>query len=224
MSDALALDTYVISRPRGFSMNTPYDCYDKDGTKLFDIKKKIIGEEYSLVDSTGKLFGTMHRKMIAVAPSYDLYDGSKQLIGKAVEEINIGIVSGGKKFLLEDKDGKKIAHITITSPLAGLTELLEGQTPAAVSGYEIKSIDDSTVIARIGIQRGMIPRPGYGNFVLELVDKSISTLTLIEFAIAVDHLYSSAPAQRRSGFQMGGMPGGFGGTGGFGGGNIKIGI
>ncbi len=194
----LDLDTYVIGRPDKFALNVPYDCYDKDGAKLFTIKKSFIGDSYSLIDSAGQTVGAMHRKTLAINPVFELYDGNKQLIGKAIEELTINIIGTGgeKKYLLQDPNGNKIAHLTITSPLAVLTELLKGDTTALKASYEIMSADDSKVIAKVDRQ---MPARTSGwvtsntaNFILQIVDKSVPTLALIEFAIAVDSLYGAS--------------------------------
>ena len=42
ISDALSLDTYVIGKPIKFSFNEPYCCYDSTGTRLFDVKAKLL--------------------------------------------------------------------------------------------------------------------------------------------------------------------------------------
>jgi hypothetical protein len=127
--------------------------------------------------------------------------------------MNLGgnILGGnGSKFLLEDANGNKIAHVMINSPLAQiLNSVLEGQLPNQVpsSSYNITNMDGTEVIAKIGTVRNRIQGiqwgPSYATFVLEICGKSIPTLTLIEFAIAVDHLFSSTPT---SSFGMPGTP------------------
>ncbi len=233
MSDGLDQDVYVISRPIKFDLMMAYGCYDKDGNKLFDVKKKLLGDQYSLLDGSGKEIGMIHKTMIAITPTYDLYDGNKNIIGKVVEEANINLVTGGKSFLLNDKDGKKLAHVTLTRPLAMAEEVLQGQAPqSATMGFEIKNSDDSVIFAKISIQKqaktSFVARAGYANFVLEVNDKSISTLLLLEFSIAIDHLYSTSIRGPSMGLGKGGLsniPGGFGGGGvNIGGSGIKLGL
>jgi uncharacterized protein YxjI len=200
-NNILTLNTYVIGRPQKFALNVAYDCYDQDGTKLFDIKRKIMSEEYSLVDPSGKVFGVIHRKLIAVTPTYDLYDGNKTLIGRVIEEMNLAgnlLGGNGRKFLLEDANGNKIAHVAVTSPLAQILDsALGGQLPNQVSNssFNVTNMDESEVIAKIGTVRKRIQGiqfgPNYATFILEITGKSVPSLTLIEFAIAVDHLFSS---------------------------------
>ena len=193
MTDVLELDTYVIARHQGFSLNVPYDVYDNQGNKLLEVKHGMIGEVYSLLDSSGKTFGIISRKMIALTPSYDLQDANKTDIGKVVEEINIagGLLNNTKNFALQDAAGNKIAQVKLTGPLAILTEMLKGEAPSA--GNDITTPDGSKVIGKLATQMGNLTylnqRPA---FVLQVTDNSISKLALLEFAIAVDHLYSSA--------------------------------
>ena len=227
MADILGLDTYVIGRPNKFSLSISYDGYDTTGNKLFDVKRKFMSEKYSLIDASGSTIGMMHRKLVAVTPTYDLYEGDgKTLIGKVVEEINISAVGlGGKKsFMLEDAQGAKLAHVSISSPLAQVFQGLEqgqGLEKSLVQGagmaYDVTSIDGTKVIAKMG----MVWQQNYGvrfgnnvaSFVINIIDRSVSTLLLIEFAIAVDHLYSAAQMSNTN-RNFGNTPPGFGGGGG----------
>lgn len=235
MVDILGLDSYVIGRPNKFSLTTSYDGYDPSGNKLFDVKWKLIGGKYLLIDSSGKTIGVMHKKMIAITPTYELYGGDgKTLIGKAVQEMNIAsaALGGPRTFLLEDAQGNKLVHVQISSPLAQIFQGLEhgeGLEKSIVAGanmsYDVTSIDGTKTIAKIGIisQRnsGVNFGPNLASFVLNIMDKSVSTLALLEFVIAVDHLYTSAQMQpgNRFGNQLGGAGAGINTGGGF---NIKM--
>lgn len=229
MADALSLDTYVIGRPDKFSLTVAYGCYDKEGNKLFDIKRKLLGEQYEIIDSGKKVVGEIHRKMISITPTYELYDSDKKMIGKVIEEMNItaSLTGGTKVFDLQDSSGNKVASVSVKSPLAILTQVLGGNTSSLTNAYDILATDGTTSIAKIS--RQMPPRTGIvvqnmANFVLQIsAAGSIPVLALVEFTVAVDHLYSSSSnVQRGVGMGMGNMggigPGGFGG-GGF---NIKI--
>ena len=185
--------------------------------------------KYSIIDASGNTLGMIHRQLVAIAPTYDLYEGDgKTLIGKVVEEINISALglAGQKSFMLEDAQGAKLAHVSISSPLAQIIRGIEqgqGLKESLVQGagmtYDVTSIDGTKVIAKMGMVRQQNYGVHFGNnmasFVINIIDKSISTLLLVEFAIAVDHIYSAAqmPNASRS-------PGFGGGSGGFG---IKLG-
>ncbi len=225
MDDILGLDTYVIGRPLRFSLNVAYDCYDSAGSKLISVKHNMLGNNYSLLDSAGKTVGSMRQKLISLTPTYELYDGEKRLIGKVAMQLTVNISPfGSRKFVLEDGNGNKIAHLTLTSPLMGLGQLLEGQKVSALSGYDITGADESTVIAKINMQQSAPAWMGqsFVNFVLQIVDKSITTLLLIEFAIAVDHFSMSSYTSNQYGSPTFGGRGGFGGGGGMSGVNFKI--
>lgn len=124
--------------------------------------------------------------------------------------------------MLQDVKGEKVAKVSITSPLAMLTQVLEGNTSSMTGSYDIMKADDSASIAKISRQ---LPQRTsvfmqMANFVLSItVAGAVPTLTLVEFTIAVDHLYSSSSTVRRSGFGVG--PGNIG-PGGFGGGGMNI--
>ena len=223
MADLLSLDTYVIARPPGFSLNVPYYVYDDKGTKLVQVKRALIGEVYTLTDTSGKALGTITRKMIAISPSYELRDANKAVIGKVVEPVNLAgsIMGGAKKFVLQDASGNEIASVQLTQSLAMMFETISGNAPNMSS--EITSADGSKSIGRLGVSRSvnysalasLLSR--FSSFTLQITDKSISKLALIEFAIAVDHLYSSTGSRGM------GMPGGMSfGAPGFGGGGMNI--
>lgn len=224
MADPLSLDTYVIARPPGFALNVPYDVYDSNGTKLLDVKRAMIGEVYTLADTSGKIVGTITRKMMALSPSYELRDANKAVIGKVVEPINLAgsIMGGGKKFVLQDASGKEIASVQLMQSLAVMFDALQGGNAPGLSN-EITSPDGSRSLGKLGASRNvnyqglasLLSR--YSSFVLQITDKSVPRLALLEFAIAVDHLYSSSG--RSGGISFG--PAGFGG-GTLGGMNIKL--
>ncbi len=226
MADPLSLDTYVIGRPDKFSLTISYGCYDKDGTKLFDVKHKLLSGNYELLDSANKVAGVMKRKVMAITPVYELYDGGNQLIGKVVQEMNIaGSLTGAEKvFSLQDAKGNKVATLKISSPLAMLTAVLQSHSTAPLMAYDVMSTDGSATIAKISrqIPQAMVQN-GQANFVLQIIAAgSIPALALVEFTIAVDHLYGSSNSQ------MGGMNigqgVGFGGGGGTGFGGSGFGI
>ena len=227
MDDILGLDTYVIGRPIHFAINVAYDCYDSGGTKLIDVKPRLLGG-YTLKDNTGKEVGEIHQKMVSLAPTYELYDGSKKLLGSMSELITVSL-TGAKKFELKDASGNKIAHLEITSPLMSIVQIVEGKQAGAVTGYDVVGADGTTPIAKIGMQSsatGWIGR-NMANFVLQIIDKSVPTLLLIEFAVAVDHLYMYSSMNTRTFGMGGGMGMGGPGMGGFGGGRpggFSIGI
>ncbi len=210
MEDIFALDTYVIGRPDKFALNVNYSGYDKDGDKLFDVKKKLISitDEYSLVDNSQKTLGVMHKKLISITPFYELYDGNKSLVGKALQELDIAAAAFGntstKTYVLEDANGNKIARVKINSPLAQIFDKLqqgEGLEKSIADGinntYDVTSMDGTKIIAKIARVMNMgstgIVRFGYNyaSFVLNILDNSVSKIALIEFVIAIDHLYSS---------------------------------
>jgi hypothetical protein len=230
MSDIFGLDSYVIGRPNTFSLNVAYDCYDKDGTKLIEVKKKFIGEAYTLTDPSKKIVGEIHRKYVAITPTYELYDDNKKVIGYVSKEINIAgnVIAGAQTFLLEDADKNKIATLTLTAPLMQLfTSLIKKEQPNTISN--IVSMDGSKTIAQVGFQQStsirFTPNPNYAIFVLSIQDKTTPTLLLIEFAIAVEHLYTSSIVQGgQGGFRLGNAPGFGGNNPGFGGGGINIGL
>ena len=118
----LGFDTYVIGRPDKFALNISYGGYDKDGNKLFDVKKKFLSitDEYSLVDSSNNTVGRIHKKLVSITPFYELYDGQKTIIGKVIQELNISTAAlgGVNTYVLEDANGNKIAQVQISSPLA----------------------------------------------------------------------------------------------------------
>ncbi len=214
MDNILGLDTYVIGRPIHFALNVAYDCYDSSGTKLIDVKPRMLGG-YTLKDNAGNEVGEIHQKVVSLTPTYELYDGSKQLLGSMSELISVSL-TGTRKFDLKDASGNRIAHLELTSPLMTIVQVVEGKQAGAVTGYDITGADESTVIAKVSLQSsamGWIGR-NMANFVLQIMDKSVSALLLIEFAIAVDHLYMNSSMNTRT-FGVGG---GMGGMGGFGGG------
>ena len=47
----------------------------------------------------------MKPKMIAITQTFDLYDGSKQHIGRVARKMNVNMLNSAAKFVLEDKDG-----------------------------------------------------------------------------------------------------------------------
>jgi hypothetical protein len=221
------LDTYVIARPMKFGLNLPYDCYDKDGNRLFEVKRKLIGGQYLLVDASGATIGVLHRKMMAVTPTYEFYDGSNNLLGRASKDMQI-INLQGAKFSLFGSDGNKLAAAALNFPLLAL---MEGKLENL--GYDITTPDESVSLAKIAI---LFPGMGYSNnaidagiamqnsrFVLQITDKRISTLMLLEFAIAIDHLFHSSAGPGVVNFgPVGGTGFGNPGFGGPGGGGISF--
>ena len=212
--DPFTLDTYVIGRPDRFALDIGYDCYDKDGNALFDIKHGFIEKQhYELIDSTKRKLGAMKREAISITPVFNLFDAQKQFLGKVVEELNVSMSTmggGTKTFVLEDSNKQKIAKVSITSPLARLVEgiehgeslqggVVQGVVQAGSREYEITSMDGTVTYAKIGIVRTSSPTMitigrNRASYVLNIIDKTIPALVLIEFTIAVDHLYSSTHA------------------------------
>lgn len=186
----LELDSYVISRPEKFTLNVAYECFDGNGAKLFDIKSKLLGGEYYLTDADGKVAGSMRYKLIALTPSYELRDGSHNLIGKAIKKMQLGI-SFEHSYFLEDPNGAKIA-------LAGGRDYLNFD-------YNITDAEGSKSIAQtrrsVGNDKGAFKELlsyARGIYTIEISDENFPRLLLLEFVLSIDIMsHTPAPQNRR---------------------------
>ncbi len=131
MDNTPGIGTYVIERGSkktlfgGIEYTRDYQCNDLNGNKLLDIKKKLAEDQFVISDTSGKLFGEIHKQFIEIVPTYNLLDEKKAIVGKMKEDLSISdIVTMDlaknlfrpHKFLLEDANKKVIAIATLTVP------------------------------------------------------------------------------------------------------------
>lgn len=189
---------YVIQRPATFSPNVVYQGLEGKGNTLFDTRRNILGNQMEFIDSAGSTLGSMHKKMLSLTPYFELYDGNKNTIGKAIKKMHI-LPNFKHDYTLEDPSGKPLA-------LAG----------GDIFGYNyaIKGADGSSEIATIsraspfnasntdslGQIFGSLVAAQMGSYRLNIIDKSFNKLMLIEFTVAVDHI---ANLQQNRGVRLG---------------------
>lgn len=201
--DALSLDSYVIKRPQKFSFSVSYDCLDAQGNKLFDIKRSVLGSEYTFIDDTGKAVGIVHQKALSITPSFQLMDGTKKLLGMVIAKLQI---LGGLEhhYILEDEKGSTIALATgdytnFNYVLAGP----DGKSQIAEITREAQGVDDS--VARL------LMNSAFGAFMINITDKGFSRLIVLQFVVAIDMLSNMNSRSGMGAGLMGGTPLGGGG-------------
>ncbi len=195
MDDILNLDNYVIWRPVFFALSTRYEAYNESGVKLIDIMPKLLVGNYILKDNNGTEIGEIHHKMVSLMPTYELYDGSRQLLGIVSEQITINL-TGIRKFVLQDANGNKIASLAIPSPLAAVTQIITGMQTG--TGYDITGADESTVIAKVSVQGAdaRSTKSKMASIKIQIINKNLPVLIIMELAIAIDNFYVRSMSRR----------------------------
>lgn len=205
MANNLSLDFYLIIKPR--VLTRKYDIRDKDGNVLFEAKPNLLGTELSITDSTGAVIGETKHKIIAVAPTFMLYEGSAKggkLIGSIKKPIMENMMSMTTKLDVQDQSGNVIAKAS------GSFFSMD----ATIGSYNITS-DSGELIAQVGrqLEGGVMQKLGEmakDAYSLEIKRQGVvSSLMLLEFLLCIELLRSESKPRNRG---IGGI--GLGGGGG----------
>ena len=160
---------------------------DKDGNPLLSAKGEAFKlGVYDLKDNDGTMISRIKRKGLLAGnlrPVIELYDGSNTLIGKVEYQPGVFSQVSGQKLKFVDANGSTIANVS--GDILGLN-------------YDIVSENGDKVIAKIN--RQLISQNGVKDSVVKLLkkaygiqilDKSVPTLLLLEFAVVVEHIQAS---------------------------------
>jgi len=178
--DALKLDSYLIRKPKEMDSKT-YECLDANGNKLFDIKcNSLFIDEYTFSDDTGKVIGIVHKNMLGLAPSLQLMDGSKNIIGVVASK---GYTFAGdireSHFALEDANGNIIALAT------GQPTQFNYVLAYPDGTKQIAKITKSAAETATGILQKIEALDVTKSLTIDITDNDFSRLIILQFVMAI---------------------------------------
>jgi uncharacterized protein YxjI len=182
MADSLSLGYYVIIKPR--MLTRKFDIRDKEGKTLFEAKPNLLGTELTISDMNGKNIGETKHKILALAPTFYLYDGnakSGKLLGVIKKPILQNTMRMTQKLTIEDEKGNALATAS-----GGFLALGEAATSYNIEDGRGETI--ATVSSQVsGSIMGWLGDMAKDAYCLQISrSDSIPTLVLIEFLLCIE--------------------------------------
>ena len=160
----LTSNEYIIEQKLAALRDT-FGLKDRNGNLLAYVKKKIVswGPQFSFETPDGHRFGEMRGKVLAVRPTFEIYD-MQSLVGVVKKKV---LKLLGSEWWLEDRSGTEMARIK-----GNITE----------HDFTIQSPTGSTV-AQVH-KKWVSIRDSYG---VEILTKDLTPYIIIAYVIAMDH-------------------------------------